>query len=65
MLGDVGSGELFLILFVVFIVFGPKRLPEIGRALGKGISQFKSGLKDVQDEVSGSVDSRSSRNPES
>lgn len=61
MLGDIGSGELFLILFVVFIVFGPKRLPEIGRSLGRGIAQFKSGLRNVQDEVAGTDDSRPSR----
>jgi sec-independent protein translocase protein TatA len=37
----IGPGELLLIFVVALIVFGPRRLPEIGRALGKGISQFR------------------------
>ena len=41
-----GPLELVVILFVVMILFGPKRLPEIGRALGDGIREFKKALRD-------------------
>jgi len=44
MLG-LGTPELMIILAICFIVFGGKRLPEIGAGLGKGISSFKKGLR--------------------
>jgi len=37
----IGTSELLIILFIAFIIFGPKRLPEIGEALGKTIRKFK------------------------
>lgn len=50
---DLGMQELIVIFVVALIVFGPKRLPELGRTLGKGISELKrsmSGIKDQFDE---------------
>lgn len=41
--------ELMLILVGALILFGPKRLPEIGSSLGKGIRDFKRGVSDVQE----------------
>lgn len=46
---NLGFTELLFILAIALLVFGPKRLPEVGRALGKGITELKratSGLKD-------------------
>ena len=40
--GKLGIAELILILVIVLVVFGPSRLPELGRALGKGFSELKS-----------------------
>ena len=40
-MGNIGLGELLVILAVVLVLFGAKRLPEIGKALGKGIREFK------------------------
>jgi len=45
----LGTPELIVILGIAFLVFGGKKLPEIGAGLGKGISSFKKGLKDVED----------------
>ena len=41
MFGRFGLGELVIILVIVLIVFGPKKLPEIGKSLGEAIRQFK------------------------
>jgi sec-independent protein translocase protein TatA len=42
--GFVGFPELLLLGLVVLLVFGPKRLPEMGRSLGKGMREFKSSV---------------------
>ena len=41
-------------LVIALIVFGPKRLPELGKSLGRGISEFKQGVSSIGDSVSGS-----------
>lgn len=51
MFGNIGMWELLLILFVVLLLFGAKRLPELAGSLGKGIREFKSSLKEVDDEI--------------
>jgi TatA/E family protein of Tat protein translocase len=40
-LGGMGGGEIFLILIVVLLIFGGKKIPELARGLGKGIREFK------------------------
>lgn len=46
--GRLGFGEIILILLVLLIVFGPRRLPELGSALGKGIREFKRSVTDLK-----------------
>jgi len=46
-LGRIGTTELVLILVVLLLLFGAKRIPDIARAVGRSMSQFKKGLKDV------------------
>jgi sec-independent protein translocase protein TatA len=41
---SVGGGELVILLAIVVVLFGAKRLPEMGRGLGRGIKEFKEGL---------------------
>jgi sec-independent protein translocase protein TatA len=54
MLGDiVQPTHLLLILVVALLVLGPKRLPEVGRSLGRGLRDFRHGLQGVQDEARG------------
>ena len=43
-MGNIGSGEIVLLLLVALLLFGSKRLPEIGRSLGTGMREFKDGL---------------------
>ena len=44
MLGSLGPMELVLILLIVVVIFGASRLPQLGRGLGEGISNFRDGL---------------------
>ena len=50
-MGSIGGQELFLILLIVLIFFGAKKLPELARGLGQGIREFRKAAKDVQEEV--------------
>jgi sec-independent protein translocase protein TatA len=49
---NVGPAEIIVILLLALIVFGPKRLPEIGRTVGKGLREFRQATQDVKDELS-------------
>jgi sec-independent protein translocase protein TatA len=50
MLGNIGPLEIVVVLIIALIVFGPKRLPELGRSLGKGIREFKGAVTGEQDD---------------
>jgi sec-independent protein translocase protein TatA len=75
-LGNIGLGGLILILVVVLLLFGPSKLPELGRAFGRTLREFKAGAREIMEdepqpqrkevegrEVSGSQDAGSS-NPQ-
>lgn len=51
MFGNIGFPELLLILVIALVVFGPGKLPEVGRALGKSIGEFKGALKKAEDTI--------------
>ena len=51
MFGGLGMGELIVIFMVVLLLFGAKRLPEIGSSLGKGIREFKGSLRELEGEL--------------
>ena len=48
--GWIGPWELAILLIVVLLVFGPKRLPEMGRSLGKGMREFKNSITGKDDD---------------
>jgi sec-independent protein translocase protein TatA len=50
MLGNVGPLEIIVVLIIALIVFGPKRLPELGRSLGKGIREFRGSVSGDSDD---------------
>lgn len=50
-LGGLGMWEMLLIFLVVLLLFGAKRLPEIGSSLGKGIREFKGSIREIEREV--------------
>ena len=51
MFGGLGMGEMVHIFLVVLLLFGAKRIPEIGTSLGSGIREFKKSMKDVERQV--------------
>jgi sec-independent protein translocase protein TatA len=51
MLGGIGAQELLLILLVLLLLFGAKKIPEIAKGLGKSVSEFKKGMRDIEDEI--------------
>lgn len=51
MFGNLGAGEIILIVLVILILFGAKKIPELAQGIGKGMREFKKALNDVQDEV--------------
>ncbi len=57
-MGNLGFTEIMIILVVVLLLFGAKRLPEVGASIGKGIREFKRSLTDTQDAIMGNDDQR-------
>ncbi len=48
--GNIGPLEIAIVLIIALLVFGPKRLPELGKSLGKGIREFKGSISGEHDE---------------
>ena len=57
-MGNLGFTEILIILLVVLLLFGAKRLPEVGASIGKGIREFKRSLSDTQDAIMGNEEPR-------
>jgi len=51
MWGSIGPAELILLMFIILLVFGSKRLPELARGIGKGVRQFNQAIEDVKEEI--------------
>ena len=51
LIGPLGWSELLIIFFIILIVFGPRKLPEVADALGKSIQKFKKASREVQNEI--------------
>lgn len=51
-MGSVGLREILVILLIILILFGAKRIPELARGMGRGIHEFKSGMKEPTEDPS-------------
>jgi sec-independent protein translocase protein TatA len=56
MIPNVGPLEIAIVLIIALIVFGPKRLPELGRSVGSGIKEFREGLSNMGNDLSADDD---------
>jgi len=57
-MGHIGIPEIILIVLAIIVLFGAKKLPEIGSALGKAIREFKKAGKDIETEVKSDVEDK-------
>ncbi len=48
---NLGTGEIVLIVLVILLLFGGKKIPELMRGMGKGVKSFKQGMNEVQEEI--------------
>ena len=55
MFGNLGFGEMMIIMVIVLVLFGAKRIPEVSASFGKGIREFKKNLNDVEQSVTSAV----------
>ncbi len=51
MFGNLGGGEILLIVLFILIFFGAKKIPDLAQGLGKGIREFRKAARDIQDDV--------------
>lgn len=51
MFENFGGGEMLVVALVIFIFFGPKQLPEIGKKVGKGMKDFKDAMRGIQKDL--------------
>lgn len=62
-LNQLGVPEIIMIVGLALLLFGPKKLPEIGRSLGKGIREFKKGTSGLMDSLNDEVSKPSTQTP--
>ena len=56
MIFGIGGQEIMIILFIVLLLFGAKKIPELARGLGKGIREFKDASSEIKREIESSVE---------
>ncbi len=54
-MGNLGATEIILIVLVILLFFGARKLPELAQGLGKGIREFRKATREIQDEVEGEI----------
>jgi len=64
MFGNMGNSELVLIFLIAVVLFGAKKIPELGRGLGQGIREFKKAMRDVDDKLQEPLQESGMQSPE-
>ncbi len=59
-IGNIGTPELIVVFVVVLLLFGPKKLPELARGLGKSIKEFKKATSEIENEIKSAMDTETS-----
>ncbi len=53
---NIGPGEIAIVFGLALLIFGPKKLPELGRAIGQGLVNFKRSMKETQNEIKTAIE---------
>jgi sec-independent protein translocase protein TatA len=61
-LGNLGTGEIVIIAIIVLLLFGGKKIPELMKGIGKGVKNFKDGVKGLEDDIK--IDDATTNNTE-
>ena len=61
---NLGMPEILVILVIALLLFGPKKLPELGRSLGQSIREFKKGASEIKEELEAVIEERPETKPE-
>lgn len=64
LIGGLGTSEIVLILLVVLLLFGGKKIPELMRGLGKGVKEFKEGVNGIEEDINREPVKKSSQDEE-
>lgn len=57
-LGSIGLTEILVLLLIVLLLFGAKKIPELMKSFGKGVKSFKEGINGVEEDINASSDSK-------
>ncbi len=62
-LGPIGTGEIIVIVLVILLLFGGKKIPELMKGIGKGVKSFKDGINGLEDEINNAGSSKKDETP--
>jgi sec-independent protein translocase protein TatA len=60
---NLGTGEIIIIVAIILLLFGGKKIPELMRGLGKGVKSFKQGMNEIEDEIKKPIDDLNNKEP--
>ena len=55
---NLGTGEIIIIVFVILLLFGGKKIPELMKGIGKGVRSFKKGMNEIEDEINKPIEEK-------
>ena len=55
---NIGTGEIIIIVFVIILLFGGKKIPELMKGIGKGVRSFKKGMNEIEDEINKPIEDK-------
>lgn len=58
---NLGTGEIIIIALIVLLLFGGKKIPELMKGIGKGVSNFKKGMNDIEEEIKKPIENNSEK----
>ena len=58
LIGNLGMGELIIILIITLLLFGAKKIPDLMKGLGRGVRSFKEGMNEVKNDIEAPADDK-------